>query len=267
MTVLFHLKNVTVQYGDVPVLPNFSHQIPAGSLTTIIGENGSGKSTLLNCLAGLLPIRSGEILFEGQSLSVLSRLEMAKAISSLGQGDINVPDMPVWMRVSQGFYPHEGASFVPNAKAQKAIEDVAHEFAFHHCLHRKLGQLSGGERRRVNLARALVESRAKVIVLDEPFANIDIGHQPLVVNALKKRHQTGQTIICAIHQLHLLPDLGGDVLGMRCGQLEASGLASEILTETNIEKLFSRRGRMVRTTEGFSGLVFESNEQQLNEQS
>ena len=119
----------------------------------------------------------------------------------------------------------------------------------------------------MNLARALVEPRAKAIVLDEPFANIDIGHQPLVVNALKKRHQAGQTIICAIHQLHLLPDLGGDVLGMRCGQLEASGLASEILTETNIEKLFSRKGRMVRTTEGFSGLVFESNEQQLKEQS
>ena len=258
MTPLLDLKHVKVHYGDVLALPDFSHQFFAGSITTIIGENGSGKSTLLNSLAGITPVRAGEIRFEGQVLSSLSRLERAKSISSLGQADINVKDMPVWMRVSQGFYPHEGASFVPSTQEQNAIEEVAHELAFDHCLHRQLGQLSGGERRRVNLARALVDPRPKVILLDEPFANIDIGHQPLVVAALLKRHQGGQTIICAVQQLHLVPDLGGEVLGMRCGQLETCGSASEILTEDNLEKLFSRKGRLIQTAEGFSGLIFES---------
>ena len=257
MTSLFELKNVSVQYGNVPALQNFSHQFLSGAITTIIGENGSGKSTLLNCLAGLVPICSGSLCIESQMLSNLSPLDIAKSISSLGQSDVKIADMPVWMRVSQGFYPHEGASFVPNAQQQNAIEAIAQELAFHHCLHRQLGQLSGGERRRVNLARALVDPRPKAIVLDEPFANIDIGHQPLVVDALHKRHQSGQSIICAVQQLHLVPDLGGEVLGMRCGQLEATGSASEILTEANLEKLFNRKGRLVQTTEGFSGVVFE----------
>tara|TARA_B100000683_G_scaffold270880_1_gene310709 strand:- start:942 stop:1745 length:804 start_codon:yes stop_codon:yes gene_type:complete len=261
MAILFDLKDISVQYGSVSALHNFSYQFLSGSITTIIGENGSGKSTLLNCLAGLVPTHSGAICFEGQMLSNFSPLEIAQSISSLGQSDVKISDMPVWMRVSQGFYPHEGASFVPNAEQQNAIEAIAEELAFHHCLHRQLGQLSGGERRRVNLARALVDPRPKAIVLDEPFANIDIGHQPLVIDALHKRHQTGQTIICAVQQLHLVPELNGTVLGMRGGQMEASGAASDILTDAQLEKLFNRKGRLVQTTEGFSGVLFETPKQ------
>jgi ABC-type hemin transport system ATPase subunit len=103
----------------------------------------------------------------------------------------------------------------------------------------------------------LIDHRPKAILLDEPFANIDIGHQPLVIAALQRRQQAGQAIVCAVQQLHLVPDLGGQVLGLGCGHLEVNGPALDILTETNLEKLFRRKGRLVQTAEGFSGLVFE----------
>ena len=150
------------------------------------------------------------------------------------------------MRVAQGFIPHEGTAFVPNAAHRAAITAIAEELKFSHCLNRRLGQLSGGERRRVNIARALIDARQEVIVLDEPFANLDVGHQPVVVDALLRRHQAGQSVVCAIQQLHLVPSLGGNVVGLRCGRTVTSS-AAEVLNERYLFEIFGRKAAWSET--------------------
>ena len=214
------------------------------SMTVFIGENGSGKSTLLDTLAGIQSRVKGELLFKGNPLAAKSPPQLARSISSLGQSDLNITDLPVWMRVAQGFIPHEGTAFVPNAAHRAAITAIAEELKFSHCLNRRLGQLSGGERRRVNIARALIDARQEVIVLDEPFANLDVGHQPVVVDALLRRHQAGQSVVCAIQQLHLVPSLGGNVVGLRCGRTVTQGSAAEVLNERYLFET-GRKGRLV----------------------
>ena len=255
---LFEIQNLALSYGQNKVLDDVNFCIHEGQMLTVIGENGSGKSSLLNTLAGLIPIQSGTVNLNNASLHEQSPQELAQQISSLGQNDIQIFDMPVWSRIAQGYMPHQGATFFPGAHETEVIKQIAQRLQIDHCLDRLLGQLSGGERRRVHLARALVNPKPQIIILDEPFANIDVGHQPLIVEIIRERQQQGATIICSVQQLHLVVELQGDVLGLKKGRQIVLGPPKEALTEENLERLFSRQARYHQSDDNFHGVLFKS---------
>ncbi len=257
-TTLFEIQNLSLSYGHNKVLDDLCFCITEGQILTVIGENGSGKSSLLNTLAGLIPIHSGTVNLNDKSLHEHGPQKLAQQISSLGQNDIQIFDMPVWSRIAQGYIPHQSATFFPGPHETEAITQIAQRLQIDNCLNRHLGQLSGGERRRVHLARALVNPKPQIIILDEPFANIDVGHQTLVVELLRERLQQGHTIICSIQQLHLVFELQGNVLGLKDGQKIMMGPPHAALTETNLERLFSRRARYHKSDDDFHGILFKT---------
>jgi iron complex transport system ATP-binding protein len=255
---IFDIKNLSLSYEESVVISKLSLAIPKGQVLTVIGENGSGKSTLLNALAGLIRPHEGHITLHGKSILDYSPRHLAQHISSVGQSDIRIADMPVWARIAQGYIPHFGTTFHPGPKELQAIQQLAKQLHLSECLQRTLGQLSGGERRRVHLARALINPLSEILILDEPFANVDIGHQPLIVNALRKRLECGHTIICALQQLHLVLELGGTVLGLKDGKKVVFHKPEEALTENNLNVLFNRKGRLYQSEDHYHGVLFES---------
>jgi ABC-type Mn2+/Zn2+ transport system ATPase subunit len=154
--------------------------------------------------------------------------------------------------------PHLGATFHPGPQEQQAIEELALQLDLQDCLERTLGQLSGGERRRVHLARALIHPSSEILILDEPFANVDIGHQPVILKVLKERIHAGHTIICALQQLHLVLELGGIVLGLKKGKKVVFQEPKVALQEDNLNLLFNRKGRLYQSDDHFHGILFES---------
>ena len=100
--------------------------------------------------------------------------------------------------------------------------------------------------------------KPQIIILDEPFANIDVGHQPLIVEIIRERQQQGATIICSVQQLHLVVELQGDVLGLKEGRKIVLGPPKEVLTEENLERLFSRQARYYRSDDNYHGVLFKS---------
>ena len=187
----------------------------------LLGPNGAGKSTLFKILTGKEEPDSGTV-------EVGDTVRLGYVDQSRDHLD---PKNNVWEEISDGLDYMKVNGHDTSTRAYVGAFNFKGPDQ-----QKKVGQLSGGERRRVHLARALIDPRAKAIILDEPFANVDIGHQPLIVRALQKRHAAGQTIICAVQQLHLVAELGGQVLGMSCGQPQVLGLANEVLTEENLEK-------------------------------
>ena len=190
MSTVFSIQNLKLTYANKCILDDINLEISEGQMVTVIGENGSGKTTLLNTLVGLTPVQKGTVSLHGKPIQTYETHLLAQQISSLGQSDIRIDDMPVWSRISQGFIPNRGPAFVPGPKETAWIQNIAERLKIADCLDLTLGQLSGGERRRVHLARALVNPSPQIIILDEPFANIDIGHQTLITTILRERESS-----------------------------------------------------------------------------
>lgn len=255
---LFNIQDLNLAYAQQEVVTQLNLRIPKGQVLTVIGENGSGKSTLLNALSGLIKPSQGVILLNDQNIQTQSAQYLARQITSIGQSDVNIADMPVWTRIAQGYIPQLGATFYPGPQEQQAIKDLAKDLELEDCLERTLGQLSGGERRRVHLARALIHPSSKVMILDEPFANVDIGHQPVILKVLRERINAGHTLICALQQLHLVFELGGMALGLKKGKKVVFEEPVRALQENNLKLLFNRKGRLHRSDDHFHGVLFES---------
>jgi iron complex transport system ATP-binding protein len=141
--------------------------------------------------------------------------------------------------------------------ARSAIAHAAEQVGVEALLARPLSGLSGGERRRVEVARALVDDEADVVLLDEPFAGVDVRHQPLVIAALKRRAAAGAAVAVSIHQLDVVLRLADDVLALVDGRQVACGRLDEVFTDATLERVFGQTLSIVAEA-GRRGVVFPS---------
>jgi iron complex transport system ATP-binding protein len=208
---------------DVP------HLSVGPGLLVVVGENGAGKSTLLDVLAGIVAPNTGTARVDGVSLSSLSPRARACRIASLGQRDEVLGDVLVAERIAAGLAPRRGLSALFDDEASSAVAVVAAEMGIEPLLHRRGDALSGGQRRRVSLARTLVDDSVRVLVLDEPFAGLDVQSTHLVVSALRKRAANGHIVVVSVHDVATALALGGRLLGLRTGTIVVDGALPEIL--------------------------------------
>ena len=234
---LLSAQNLGVTLSGRTVLRNVSLSLAAGHLVALVGPNGAGKTTLLRSLAGQIP-SEGEIEIGGQALSVLPLRERAKRFGYLPQGHVVHWPLPARDIVALGRYPHgatDPARLSPRdaeavLRAMQAVDVM--EFS-----DRRVTELSGGERSRVALARALAVE-APVILADEPTASLDPRHQIDVMKNLRATADKGVLVIVVTHDLGLAARFADHVLVLREGRLVSQGTPAEALSEQVMADVF-----------------------------
>ncbi len=229
---------------DRPLLRDISFRARQGEMTALIGPNGAGKTTLLRLVRGVLRPQRGLIQLAGQRLDHYSPRELARLIGYVRQDHTPGFPLTVLEYVLQGRFPYSsGFGFERDEDVALALEMLrltgTHEFADQWITH-----LSGGERQRVVLARALV-GQPRVLLLDEPTANLDIRYQVEILSLL--RWLTQKQNLCSLfvaHELNLASEFADRVILLADGRRLADGSPSEVLTEENLREAFAANFRV-----------------------
>ncbi len=222
-------RGLGVRLGGRLFLRGLDLTLRFGELTAVVGPNGAGKTTLLRALAGVLPAAEGSVELEGAPLARAPRRRLARDLCYLPQETWTEFGLTVADVVRLGRYPHVGPfrAFGPadHAAVRRAMEraDVAHLAA------RALPTLSGGERRRVYLARALAQ-QARVLVLDEPTSALDVGHACAVMAMLAEWAAEGRAVVLSLHDLVLAVRGPRRLLLLDAGRLVGDGAPGAVLT-------------------------------------
>jgi len=224
------LKDVTVVLGGRPVVDGIDASVAEGEWLALIGPNGAGKTTLLRAIARLVSF-SGLIALGGRSVREVPRVELARLIAVVPQE----PSTPAWMTVGEyvllGRTPHLGPLAKEGRRDREAAARAVARLDLIGYEERRLGTLSGGEKQRAVVARALAQE-ARIILLDEPTAALDIGHQQQAFDLLDAlRAESGLTLVAAMHDLTLAAQYAGRMVLLDGGRVVAEGVPRDVLTE------------------------------------
>ena len=230
MTPLLTLRDL--RYSHAPGLPDAlsgaSLTVAAGEVVGVVGPNAAGKSTLARIACGLLAPVSGQVLLGADPMAKVPRRERARRVAFLPQhqpADLAFTAREVAL---MGRAPHLGL-WALEGERDRAIADAAlAEADVLGLAERPVAQLSGGERQRVFLARAFAQ-QASMLVLDEPTAGLDLGHQVLLVNALRRRAREGNGALLVLHDLALAGAACDRLVLLVCGQVLAEGSPADVL--------------------------------------
>ena len=224
---MINIKQLSQPYG----LTNISCQIPKGKLVGIMGANGAGKSTLLKTIAGILPLKQGEVWFDDQPLSKMNATEKSQHIAYLAQNTQIHWDLSVYDVIALGL-----AAPLPKEKERSKIQAFSKKFAVTHLLDKPFQQLSGGEKARVQLARCCIKE-SPVLLVDEPIAPLDPYYQIDMMEQLKSLTPQ-HTCVVAIHHLSLAYRFCDEVILLHQGKVAAYGETQAVLTAENLAKTF-----------------------------
>ena len=230
------VNDVSFKYNSALSLDKVSLQLYEAETLGIIGPNGSGKTTLLKCINKILNPNGGSILFDGNNVHKMSRMEIAKHIGYVPQSSTSAQSLTVFEVVLMGRRPHIGWQ-----SSDKDIEkawEVLGLLKIEHLAMRSFNELSGGEQQRVIIARSLAQE-AKVLLLDEPTSNLDIRHQLEVMELSRSLVAKQQlAVVVAIHDLNLASRYCDKIVMMKKGQIVAAGKPTEVLTPENIKSVY-----------------------------
>jgi iron complex transport system ATP-binding protein len=233
-------RDVVIAREGRDVVRGVSCQVLRGQLWAVLGPNGAGKSTLLKAIAGLMPLRSGQVLWQGRALETWDRRALAQTVAWLSQGVEEGFGFRGLEYVLLGRSPHQSAWAVPSASDVELAKAAMVEADVAHLSERPISECSGGERRLLALARAFAQA-APVLLLDEPTAFLDLRHQVQVLQRVKARVEQGASAVVILHDVNLAAAFADHVLLLREGSAIAQGPVSEILTPTWLEALFDVR--------------------------
>jgi iron complex transport system ATP-binding protein len=237
-------RGVTVRLGGRPVVREVDLDVPAGQWVGLIGPNGAGKTTLLRALAGLLP-HDGTIALHDVATATLGRRDWARAVAVVPQEPVTPPWMTVAEYVLLGRTPHLGPLARESAGDRGAATRTLARLDLLDHRDRPLGTLSGGERQRVVVARALTQEAA-IVLLDEPTAALDIGHQQQALELLDTlRSESELTLVAAMHDLTLAAQYADRMVLLDEGCVVADGPPADVLTEESIARHYDARIRVL----------------------
>ena len=245
MTVLVEARGVTFGYPGREVLRDVSFTLRAGELVALCGPNGAGKSTLLRILLGLHAPAAGSVELGGAPVASLGRREIARRAALLPQE--SPPELPLSVRevVALGRLPHLGRLQPEGPADARAVAEALAATDTASLAERPLTELSGGERHRVHLARALAQG-APVLLLDEPTAGLDLVHQLQALELLRATVDAGRAAIVALHDLSLAARACDRILILAEGALQADAPPARVLTPEMLARVFGVRAE-VRT--------------------
>lgn len=231
------VEDLHFSYGQREVLKGISFSAEYGEFLSVLGPNGVGKSTLFRCLLGLLHSSSGSVNIDGRDISEMTAVQLARSMAYIPQSHNPVFNFSVLDMVLMGTTSQISRFAVPG-KEQIALAEAALErLSIGHLKDRGCGQISGGERQLVLIARAIAQ-QAKILVMDEPSANLDFGNKLRVMKTVKSLTEDGYTIIQSTHdpdQAYLYSDR---ILALYDGRILAWGTPQETVSDSLISTLY-----------------------------
>ena len=219
-------------------LAEVSLTVLQGERVFVLGPNGAGKSTLLRVLAGTLRPHAGEVRLFGARISERERREVAREVAFVAQSEEVRFAFSVRQVILMGRAPHQEGWMRPSSEDARVLDDVLRRFDLESLAERCVDQLSGGEKKRVAIARAFAQT-PRVLLLDEPTAFLDVHHQVLLFAELDGVAATNATTsIIVTHDLQLAAAQASRVVLMKAGRVVAEGTVDEVLTDRRLEETF-----------------------------
>ncbi|HLI79633.1 MAG TPA: ABC transporter ATP-binding protein [Candidatus Binataceae bacterium] len=230
--------DVVAGYGDAEILHGVSMDLRAGEMLAIVGPNGAGKSTLLKVLAGTLPRRRGTVELFGRPLESYDRRSLATVVATVAQENSIAFQFSVLEAVLMGRAPHLGAFHFETRRDLEIAHSALEHFDLLALARRPIQELSGGERKRVFLARALAQE-AKIALLDEPTAFLDLKHVADIFFRFRTLcAERGMAVVATLHDLNAAALYADRVLLMKDGAAIACGSAEAVFTEQNLRAVY-----------------------------
>lgn len=228
-----------VRYGGAAeaALRGVALQAARGALTAIVGPNGSGKSTLVRALLGRAPVQAGQVRIDGQDVATLSRGEVARRVAAVVQREEPAFPLPVRDYLALGRFPHRRGWGGLRADDLQAIGQAADRADVGALLERRTDELSGGEWQRVRVARALAQG-GHSLVLDEPSAFLDVGHEMALFELLAALAREGRAVLLVSHQLNLVARFADHLVLLDRGAVAASGPPDAVMRGDILEAVY-----------------------------
>lgn len=243
--IAIEAKKIDFYYNTTRVIHDVSMSLKQSAFLGIIGPNGAGKSTLLRLLCGILKPDQGAVLLFGENLSNQSHKIIAQQIAFVPQETHFALDFPVNEIVRLGRYPYKRPFQRENSADHNAVEyalKAANLVGLHE---RPINSLSSGERQRAVIARALAQS-PRILLLDEPTSHLDLHHQFVIMELLKKLNADGISIAVVHHDLNLASLYCHHLVLMHGGRIYTEGRPNDLLTEKNLKDVYGAEVKIVR---------------------
>ena len=240
---MIEIKNLNFSYNDKKILKNINFSLEKPEFLCLLGPNGSGKTTLLKNICGLLKVQHGEISFNNKDLLKLNRKELSKNVAIVNQNQENPYEYLVKELVEMGTYVLN----LGFSEKKNFLEEIYNLTDIEEFLDRGINTLSGGEKQRVYLARALGQN-TPLLLLDEPISNLDLKHQVIIMELCKTLVAKGITVICVLHDINFALNYSDKVILMKKGEIKAFGDKS-IITDNLIYEVFEQKVEFIRYKE------------------
>jgi len=229
------VKNVTIAYHGKVALHSASLQLKAGTICGLVGMNGAGKSTLFKAIMGFVKPVTGQILINGLPIHQIQKKCLVAYVPQSEEVDWNFP-VSVHDVVMMGRYGYMNLLRIPRSPDKQAVRESLERVEMWQMRDRQIGELSGGQKKRTFFARALAQ-QGMVLLLDEPFAGVDIKTEKMMINLLIALRQAGHTILISTHDLASITTFCDQVVLINRSIL-AYGDTSEVFTEENLARAF-----------------------------
>lgn len=238
---LLDVVDLGVRFGSRAALDGVSLRVAAGECVGLVGPNGAGKTTLLRAIAGMLTPSFGRVVLEGSPLDLRDPARIARVIAQVPQSTAIDFDFTCLEVVLMGRHPHLGRFELEGPHDHAIAADAMRDTESSQLASRPVTRVSGGERQRVIAARALAQ-QPKLLLLDEPTANLDVLHQLRLLDLVRRMVQErGVATIAAIHDLELAARYCNRLLLLKDGRTIAHGTPAEVLTSERIAEAFGVR--------------------------
>ena len=229
-------SDLTVTYNNgTTALRNVSFEIPTGTITALVGVNGAGKSTLFKALMGFIPTVKGEISILGQSVKSALKENFIAYVPQAEEVDWSFPVL-VQDVVMMGRYGHMGFFRKTRQQDILEVERALNRVGMTDFKDRQIGELSGGQRKRVFLARALAQ-KSKIILLDEPFTGVDVKTETAIIKLLGEMRKEGKIMLVSTHNLGSVPEFCDRTILIK-ETILAYGKTENTFTRQNLELAF-----------------------------
>jgi manganese/iron transport system ATP-binding protein len=230
------VDDITVSYRNGhTALKHASFTVPKGTITALVGVNGAGKSTLFKAIMGFVPLSGGTVEILGMSVAQALKKNLVAYVPQAEEVDWNFPVL-VEDVVMMGRYGHMNFLRIPSRRDHDLVTQALRRVNMEAFRKRQIGELSGGQRKRVFLARALAQE-GQVILLDEPFTGVDVTTEEQIVTLLKDLRDEGRVMLVSTHNLGSVPDFCDRTVFVK-GTVTAYGKTEDTFNEQNLEAAF-----------------------------
>jgi len=233
------VTDMTVAYGEKPVLWDVDLEVRKGVLMAIVGPNGAGKTTLIRAVLGLVKPAAGQALVHGRPYA--DQRSLVAYVPQRGSVDWDFPTSVLDV-VLMGRYGRIGWVRRPGKADREAAREALEQVGMSDLAGRQISQLSGGQQQRVFLARALVQ-HAEVYFMDEPFQGVDATTEKAIVELLRVLREQGKTVVAVHHDLQTVPEYFDEVTLLNVRRI-ASGPVDEVFTEENLRRTYGGRAAL-----------------------